>query len=96
MSNLSERTTHGLAARVVDRPRELQEVALMMADGIEVRGSLHRAHGSRTLDFLNRQTEGFVAMTNAMVFRGERVERVAFIAINNAHVMRVIELADAD
>jgi hypothetical protein len=105
MSNLSERTnpertnperTHGLAARVVDRPRELQEVALFMLDGTEVRGMLHRAHASRTLDFLNRQTEGFVAMTDVMVFHGERVERMKFIAVNKAHVLRVIEAADAD
>ena len=75
MSSLSERT-QGLAARMVDRPRELQEVALIMIDGSEIRGMLHRAHGSRTLDFLNRQTEGFVAMTDALVFHGERTERV--------------------
>jgi len=95
MSSLSERT-QGLAARMVDRPRELQEVALIMIDGSEIRGMLHRAHGSRTLDFLNRQTEGFVAMTDALVFHGERTERVSFIAVNKAHVIRVIEAADAD
>ena len=95
MSSLSERT-QGLAARMVDRPRELQEVALIMVDGTEIRGMLHRAHGSRTLDFLNRQTEAFVAMTDALVFHGERTEHVSFIAVNKAHVVRVIEAADAD
>jgi hypothetical protein len=95
MSSLSERT-QGLAARMVDRPRELQEVALIMVDGTEIRGMLHRAHGSRTLDFLNRQTEAFVAMTDALVFHGERTEHVSFIAVNKAHVIRVIEAADAD
>ena len=95
MSSLSERT-QGLAARMVDRPRELQEVALIMIDGTEIRGMLHRAHGSRTLDFLNRQTEAFVAMTDALVFHGERTEHVSFIAVNKAHVIRVIEGADAD
>ena len=96
MSSLSERTQGGLAARMVDRPRELQEVALIMIDGTEIRGMLHRAHGSRTLDFLNRQTEAFVAMTDALVFHGERAEHVSFIAVNKAHVIRVIEGADAD
>ena len=97
MSSLSERTqAGGLAARMVDRPRELQEVALIMIDGTEIRGMLHRAHGSRTLDFLNRQTEAFVAMTDALVFHGERTEHVSFIAVNKAHVIRVIEGADAD
>jgi hypothetical protein len=95
VSSLSERTS-SLSARVSDRPRELQEVALVMVDGTEVRGMLHRAHGSRTLDFLNRQTEGFVAMTNAELTRGENVEYVSFIALNKAHVVRVIEAADAD
>jgi hypothetical protein len=94
VSSLSERT-QGLAARMVDRPRELQEVALTMIDGTEICGMLHRAHGSRTLDFLNRQSEGFVAMTDALVCRGEVTERVPFIAVNKAHVMRVVE-ADAD
>jgi len=93
MSTLSERT---LAARLPDRPRELQEVALILADGTEVRGMLHRAHGSRTLDFLNRQTEVFVAMTNATLFHGDRSEHVSFIALNKAHIVRVIEAADAD
>jgi hypothetical protein len=95
MSSLSERT-QGLAARMTDRPRELQEVALIMIDGTEIRGMLHRAHGSRTLDFLNRQSEGFVAMTDALVFRGDRTERASFIAVNKAHVVRVVEADDAD
>jgi len=93
MSSLSERTSN-LTARVADRPRELQEVALIMVDGTEVRGMLHRAHGSRTLDFLNRQTEAFVAMTDATLYRGEDVETVSFIALNKSHILRVIEAED--
>jgi hypothetical protein len=94
VTSLSERTS--LSARMTDRPRELQEVALQMVDGTEIRGMLHRAHGSRTLDYLNRQTEGFVAMTDATLFRGEQTEHVSFIAINKAHIMRVIEASDVD
>jgi hypothetical protein len=93
MSNLSERTVR-LSDRVSERPRELQEVSLILVDGTEVRGMLHRAHGSRTLDFLNRQSEGFVAMTEAMLTRGGETEYVSFIALNKAHVVRVIEAAD--
>jgi hypothetical protein len=93
MSSLSERTSN-LASRVSDRPRELQEVSLIMVDGTEIRGMLHRAHGSRTLDFLNRQTEGFVAMTDAMLTRGEHTEDAPFIALNKAHILRVIEAPD--
>jgi hypothetical protein len=94
VSSLSERTN--IASRATDRPRELQEVALIMVDGTEVRGMLHRAHGSRTLDFLNRQSEGFVAFTDATLTRGEECEYASFIAINKRHIMRVIEAADAD
>lgn len=85
-----------LSARMSERPRELQEVALLLVDGTEIRGMLHRAHGSRTLDFLNRQAEGFVAMTDATLTRGDYSDVVSFIAINKAHVIHVIEAADAD
>ena len=95
MSRLSERTL-GVAARLDRSVRDLQEVALTMIDGTEIRGMLHRAHGSRTLDFLNRQSEGFVAMTDALIFHGERTEHVSFIAVNKAHIARVVEAADAD
>jgi hypothetical protein len=95
MTSLSERT-QGLAGRAVERPRELQEVALKMIDGIEIRGKLHRACGSRTLDFLNRQSEVFVAMTDAIVVQGERADHVSFIAVNKAHIVRVIEADDAN
>jgi hypothetical protein len=91
MSLLTDRT---LAARLPDRVRALQEVALILSDGTEIRGILHRTHGTRTLDYLNHQAEAFVAMTDAMLFSGERTENVAFIAINKAHIVRVIEAAE--
>jgi hypothetical protein len=93
MSSLSERT---LGARLPERARALQEVALMLSDGTEVRGILHRTQGTRTLDYLNHQAEAFVAMTDATLFSGERTENVAFIAINKAHIVRVIEAAEED
>jgi hypothetical protein len=107
VTSLSERTQSGserlterpqsLSGRIPDRPRDLQEVALILVDGTEVRGVLHRTQGTRTLDYLNRQAEAFVAMTDAMLFgAGERTEHVSFIAINKAHIVRVIEAADAD
>jgi hypothetical protein len=88
MTSLPERTM-SLSARITERPRELQEVSLIMIDGTEVRGMLHRMHGSRTVDFLNCQTEDFVAMTEVSLQRGEKMEHLSFIAINKAHVMRV-------
>jgi hypothetical protein len=96
VSSLSERTL-SLADRMPsERPRALQEVALFMTDGTEVRGMLHRAHGTRTLDFLNRGSESFVAMTDAVLTRGEHTEHVSFVAINKTHIARVIEAADAE
>ena len=93
MSILTDRT---LAARLPDRVRALQEVALILSDGTEIRGILHRTQGTRTLDYLNHQAEAFVAMTDAMLYSGERTENVAFIAINKAHIVRVIEAAEED
>jgi hypothetical protein len=93
MSSLSERT---LGARLPERSRDLQEVALVLVDGTEVRGVLHRTHGTRTLDYLNRQAESFVAMTDAVLLHGDDTEHVTFIAINKAHIVRVIEAADSD
>jgi hypothetical protein len=86
----------GIGARVSDRPRDLQEVILAMVDGTRIRGMLHRAPGTRTLDFLNRQSEGFVAMTEATVVHGESTEQVPFAAINKAHIVQVIEAAAED
>ncbi|HEV7664545.1 MAG TPA: hypothetical protein VGQ62_13475 [Chloroflexota bacterium] len=98
MTTLSDRTdrTIGLAARVAERPRSLQEVALILVDGTEIRGMLHRTHGTRTLDYLNHQAESFVAMTDAILEHAGQSEEVSFIAINKAHIVRVIEAADAD
>ena len=93
MSTLSERT-HGLSARLPDRPRDLQDVSLWLIDGTQIEGVLHLAPGTRTLDFLNRQSEGFVAMTDAVLRQGERVEHIAFVAINKQHIIRLVEADD--
>ena len=94
MTSLSERTTT-LVSRLSDSSRQLQEVALVLVDGTEIHGVLHRAHGTRTLDYLNRQAETFVAMTDAVMFRGTESEHVPFVAINKSHIVRVIEAAEA-
>jgi hypothetical protein len=93
VSSLSQRTG-SVAARQPDRPRDLQEVTLVLLDGTQVHGVLHRAHGTRTLDYLNRQAEGFVAMTDAELVRDGRSELVAFIAINKSHIVRLTEAVD--
>ena len=96
MTSLSERTM-GLSGRVTagERPRDLQEVALLLVDGTLIRGVLHRAHGTRTLDYLNRQAETFVAMTDATLTQDGDVSHVSFVAVNKAHIVRLVEAADA-
>jgi hypothetical protein len=86
----------GLAARLGERPRDLQKVSLVMLDGTQISGVLHRAPGTRTLDYLNRQAEAFVAMTEATVTRADRTEQMSFIAINKVHILRVVEATDPD
>ena len=83
-----------LIASIPDRIRDLQSVELLLADGTTVRGMLHRTPGTRTLDYLNFQAEAFVAMTDVELVRGEHIEQVPFVAINKAHILRVIEAAD--
>ena len=100
MSSLAERTgvlsERTLANRIpTERVRDLQEVALLLADGSEVRGVLHRTPGTRTLDYLNRQAESFLAMTDAELTQNGVSEFVSFIAINKAHIIRVVEANDA-
>jgi hypothetical protein len=96
VSSLSERTL-GLAGRLNENPRALQEVSLLLVDGTEVRGVLHRTHGTRTLDFLNYQAESFIAFTGAtLVSKDGEVEHVSFVAVNKQHILRVIEANNAD
>ena len=90
MSSITERTLR-LSQRLSERPRELQEVDLMMVDGTGIRGMLHRAHGSRTLDFMNKGDEPFVALTEVTLTKGGVSEELDFIAVNKAHIMRVVE-----
>jgi hypothetical protein len=86
-----------LANRIpTERSRDLQEVVLLLVDGSEVRGVLHRTPGTRTLDFLNRQSEAFLAMTDAELTHHGVSEFIFFIAINKAHVVRVTEAIDPE
>jgi hypothetical protein len=83
-----------VAARMSDRPRHVEEVALVMVDGTRIHGMLHRTPGTRTLDFLNRQAEGFVAITDAILIRADVTEHAPFVAINKTHILHVIEADD--
>lgn len=96
--SLSERALGlGLSSRLVtsDRPRNPQAATLTLVDGTEVHGVLHLAPGTRTLDYLNRQAESFVAMTDALITVNGSTDSVEFIAINKSHIVRLVESADA-
>jgi hypothetical protein len=97
MTSLSERTqrTNGLGARVGEIP-DIQVACVVMADGSVARGRLYRSQGSRTLDMLNRTGELFVAMTSVTLTLPDGTEQLPFMAINKAHIVRVIEAADVD
>jgi hypothetical protein len=89
VSSLSDRLASG------ERSRDPQAVVLLLVDGSEVQGVLHRTPGTRTLDYLNRQAESFLAMTDALITRDGDTESVGFIAINKSHIVRVVEAANA-
>jgi hypothetical protein len=95
VSGLSDRVG-GLSGRLAtgERRRDLQEVTLLLVDGTRIHGVLHRAPGTRTLDYLNRQAEAFLAMTNAILSSPNGDEHHGFIAINKLHIARVIEIDD--
>jgi hypothetical protein len=96
VTSLAERTSNLSARLPAERTRTLHEVSLVMIDGTEVRGMLHCAQGTRTLDFLNKQSEAFVALTDVTLYRGDDAEEVPFIALNKTHILRVIEAEDLD
>jgi hypothetical protein len=91
MSSLADRLGPGERLANGERARDLQAVSLLLVDGTEIRGVLHRAAGTRTLDYLNRQAESFIAMTQAVVSCDGRTDSVVFIAINKSHIVRLIE-----
>jgi hypothetical protein len=63
------------------------EVVLRMLDGMEVRGMAHLPRGTRPIDFLNREAEPFIAVTNAVISIGGKTERADFLALNKNHLV---------
>ena len=91
MTSLSARMAAG------DQPRELQELTLLLVDGSQIRGVLHRPPGTRTLDFLNRQADTFVAVTDASITSSDgRDSQAPFVAVNKSQIVRVIEGLDPE
>lgn len=76
-------------------PRDERRVLVAMVDGMEIDGTLHLPPGTRPLDLLNRATEAFVAITEALVTKGGQRQQVGFIAANKAHIVSLRDLGPA-
>jgi ribonucleotide monophosphatase NagD (HAD superfamily) len=85
-------TERGLGPRRMDVvERHATELVLRMLDGMEVRGQAHLPRGTRPIDFLNREAEPFIAVTNAVINVGGKTERADFVALNKHHVVSLRE-----
>ncbi len=85
---------HSLSRPSLDHAaRDQKRTVLRLSDGLVVEGLIHVPPGTRPLDFLNRSTEAFIAVTSATVHLGDQVEQVGFLAVNKAHIISVRDLA---
>ena len=76
--------------------RDLKRAIVRTSDGVEVRGLIHLPPGTRTLDFMNRDSESFIAVTGATISINGRVEQADFLAVNKAHITVLRELGPAE
>ena len=72
--------------------RQQKRAVLRLSDGLVVEGILHLPPGVRALDFLNRPTETFVALTEATLHVGGQTEQTPFLAVNKAHIVSVRDI----
>jgi hypothetical protein len=85
-------TERGLGPRRPDvLDRTATELLLRMLDGMEVRGHVHLPRNTRPIDFLNREAEPFIAVTNAVISVGGKTERAEFVALNKTHLLSLRE-----
>lgn len=84
---------HALARSPDQARREERHVWLRTAAGVEIEGLIHVPPGLRTLDFLNRPGEAFIAVTMAMVRAEGQVTRSEFVAVNKTHIVVLREAA---
>jgi ribonucleotide monophosphatase NagD (HAD superfamily) len=85
-------TERGLGPRRLDVvERHATQLVLRMLDGMEVRGEAHLPRGTRPIDFLNREAEPFIAVTNATITVGGKTEHADFVAVNKHHLLSLRE-----
>jgi hypothetical protein len=76
--------------------RDAKRAIVRTSDGMEIRGLIHIPPGTRTLDFMNRATDNFIAVTSATIIVGGRVEQANFVALNKAHITVLREVAEQE
>ena len=76
--------------------RDTKRAIVRTSDGVEIRGSIHIPPGTRTLDFMNRQTDSFIAVTGATILSGGRIEQTTFVAVNKAHITVLREVSEQE
>jgi hypothetical protein len=85
-------TERGLGQRRPDvQERAITVLILRTIDGMEVRGSAHLPRGTRPIDFLNRDAEQFIAITDAVIYFGGQTDKTAFVAVNKNHIVSLRE-----
>ena len=76
--------------------RDLKRAVVRTSDGVEIRGMIHIPPGTRTLDFMNRPGEAFIAVTGATIAVDGRVEQAEFLAVNKSHITVLRELGRSE
>jgi hypothetical protein len=82
--------------RMDQAQRELKRAIVRTSDGVEIRGMIHLPPGTRTLDFMNRPAESFIAITSATIAISGRLEQADFLAVNKAHITVLREMGSAE
>jgi hypothetical protein len=85
-----------LGGKLDHSQRELKRAIVRTSDVVEIRGMIHIPPGNRTLDFMNRPGEAFIAITNATIAMSGRVEQAEFLAVNKAHITVLREVGSAE
>lgn len=74
--------------------RVVRRAIIRTVDGMEIRGVVQIPAGLRIMDLLNRETDRYIAVTEATVSVSGRTDAAPFLAVNKAHVITLREPPD--
>ena len=78
----------GLGPKRLDvQERAARQLVVRTVDGMEITGEFHLPLGTRPIDFLNRESVPFIAMTDVSFTLGGRTEQVDFLAVNKSYIV---------